>query len=155
MVGQIPTEMDGQYLLHPLWFVFLFMGDTGRHTIASESNVIILVSGFEQFSIECRKQPGFYWFCCTTPCDWSNETLANLSTTTDAELTPKRDSALPFSRPFACFYFEFSLASCSIFLHGDWSLRLLYRVSCNGLNRQNRAQPRLCYLLNKCYWVKD
>ena len=44
--------MDGQYLLHPLWFVFLVMGDTGRHTIASESNVIILVSGFEQFSIE-------------------------------------------------------------------------------------------------------
>lgn len=80
MVGQIPTEMDGQYLLHPLWFVFLVMGDTGRHTIASESNVIILVSGFEQFSIECRKQPGFHWFCCTTPCDQSNETRANLST---------------------------------------------------------------------------
>ena len=97
MVGQIPTEIDGQYLLHPLWFVFLVMGDTGRHTIASESNVIILVSGFEQFSIECRKQPGFYWFCCTTPCDWSNETRANLSTNQMQNLHPNatRHSRFP------------------------------------------------------------
>lgn len=97
MVGQIPTEIDGQYLLHPLWFVFLVMGDTGRHKIASESNVIILVSGFEQFSIECRKQPGFYWLCCTTPCDWSNETRTNLSTNQMQNLHPNatRHSRFP------------------------------------------------------------
>lgn len=79
--------------------------------------------------ISVKSNPWFPWFHLTPLFDWCRKTRIN-QTETNHDLGRSR------LKKFACFYFDFSLAPCDIFLPSDWVLKLLWysiKISLNTI----------------------
>ena len=79
--------------------------------------------------ISVKSNPWFPWFHLTPLFDWCRKTRIT-QTETNHDLGRSR------LKKFACFYFDFSLAPCDIFLPFDWLLKLLWysiKISLNTI----------------------
>ena len=79
--------------------------------------------------ISVKSNPWFPWFHLTPLFDWCRKTRIT-QTETNHDLGRSR------LKKFACFYFDFSLVPCDIFLPSDWVLKLLWysiKISLNTI----------------------
>ena len=65
--------------------------------------------------------PGYGWFCFPVLSDWQRNLYYGKKIKFKTEISHALVTCIfPRFQLFGCFYFEFSLATCDIFLRSDW-----------------------------------